>query len=557
MFISVAAAQTAKIDAIGWFNPNWAESDATDISADGSIVVGSARYGAGDRHAFRWSAVDGLQDLGTLNSSPNSSYANAISADGRVIAGQSYSSWAGDWRAFNKVSVGQLRDLDSLIVSSVYTNALGISGDGAVIVGQREVSTFRYRACRWTSVGYMSLGSIGGADSTSSATDVSVDGEVVVGSSGTPLAETHAFRWTPQLGMYDLRTIENAPGNSGASAVSSDGRFVVGHSQNLSSYYHAFLWSEAGGGMKDLSTIGNIAGNSFANCLSDDGNIVGGSSWTTAPGGQACIWIDGKPRSLWDLLKELGADLSNWTKFDSIDACTPDGLTLAGSGTYFNADTAFRVTLPDIRKPVADAGKDIVVTANGAKGIRVRLDGGESYDPDGGKLTYAWASPGIKFKDRRVRRPLALFPVGTKRVRLTVTDNEGDTDRDTVNVTVKLPKNSSARIKGADANDAFAYASGWAASGEANADTAAGYQSLLDANRVGLTLGDLVRWEEGGSLEAATVDYALLRSEQLRYGTEASAALLRAYGETGDEATLYAAYFALAGAGYAEADLSE
>jgi probable HAF family extracellular repeat protein len=60
-------------------------SAASGVSADGSVVVGSAYNAAGQLRAFRWTAARGMQDLGTLGGS--GSAATGISADGSVVVG--------------------------------------------------------------------------------------------------------------------------------------------------------------------------------------------------------------------------------------------------------------------------------------------------------------------------------------------------------------------------------------------------------------------------------------------------------------------------------------
>jgi probable HAF family extracellular repeat protein len=72
--------------------PGGGSSRANDVSADGSVVVGNAVSASGEIHAFRWTAVGGMQDLNQLYASllQNGSFlavAQAISPDGRYIVG--------------------------------------------------------------------------------------------------------------------------------------------------------------------------------------------------------------------------------------------------------------------------------------------------------------------------------------------------------------------------------------------------------------------------------------------------------------------------------------
>jgi probable HAF family extracellular repeat protein len=74
----------------------WAaiESEASGVSADGSVVVGWAYNAAGQYRAFRWTAARGMQDLGTLPGGMES-VAFGVSADGSVVVGWAYDNAAG------------------------------------------------------------------------------------------------------------------------------------------------------------------------------------------------------------------------------------------------------------------------------------------------------------------------------------------------------------------------------------------------------------------------------------------------------------------------------
>ncbi len=73
----------------------FADSTATGVSADGSMVVGEARYDYDEQtgnplmQAFRWDATSGLVPLGYLYDAMPTSGAFAVSADGRVVTGES------------------------------------------------------------------------------------------------------------------------------------------------------------------------------------------------------------------------------------------------------------------------------------------------------------------------------------------------------------------------------------------------------------------------------------------------------------------------------------
>jgi probable HAF family extracellular repeat protein len=81
------------------------ESEASGVSANGSVVVGWAKNAAGQTRAFRWTAAGGMEDLNTtyahlLTNGSVLIEARAISPDGRYIVGQGYNAATGRREAF-------------------------------------------------------------------------------------------------------------------------------------------------------------------------------------------------------------------------------------------------------------------------------------------------------------------------------------------------------------------------------------------------------------------------------------------------------------------------
>jgi probable HAF family extracellular repeat protein len=165
------------------------------VSADGAVVVGEAVNAAEQWRAFRWTAAEGMQDLGTLGG--DESYAYGVSADGAVVVGWARNA-AWQWRAFRWTASGGMQDLGTL--GGCCSEAYGVSADGSVVVGWARNAAGWERAFRWTASGGMrNLGTLGGL--VSWAYGVSADGSVVVGES-----LNYAFRWTASRGMEDLNT---------------------------------------------------------------------------------------------------------------------------------------------------------------------------------------------------------------------------------------------------------------------------------------------------------------------------------------------------------------
>jgi probable HAF family extracellular repeat protein len=200
--------------------PGYSYSLATDLSGDGSTMVGYCYSYGGPERAYRWTAKTGMQDLGVLGGAVGSR-ANGISDDGAVVVGES------GGRAFRWTVESGLQDLGTL-PGAEDAEALAVSADGQVVVGVAG-----NRAFRWTSAsGMEDLGTLAG-DASSEAMAVSGNGGVVVGRSGD-----RAFLWRAGTGMIDLEHhLSTEYGiDTGwihlwaANAVSDDGTTVTGSS---------------------------------------------------------------------------------------------------------------------------------------------------------------------------------------------------------------------------------------------------------------------------------------------------------------------------------------
>jgi probable HAF family extracellular repeat protein len=218
-------------------------SGAGGVNADGSVVVGggvSFSGGAAHTEAFRWTAASGMVGLGDLPGGIFSSYATDVSADGSAIVGYS-SSGNGFSEAFRWTAASGIVGLGDLPGGGFFSEAKGISADGSIVVGQSRIPVFGnsdLEAFRWTaSAGMVGLGDLPGGDFYSDALDVSADGSTIVGE-GNSDSGRQAVRWTSAGGIESLWDVLLAhgidPAADGwthlirATGVSANGNTIVG-----------------------------------------------------------------------------------------------------------------------------------------------------------------------------------------------------------------------------------------------------------------------------------------------------------------------------------------
>lgn len=156
--------------------------------------------------------------------------------------------------------------------------------DATVIVGKVWTSLDQFgqpvnpEAYRWTQAsGMVTLGTLPGCTS-SVATDVTMDGLVVFGTSSNGTGTKHVFRWTQATGMVQ---IDDFPSNTWVYIYysSSDGSALIGNWGDSSWGDTGFYWSQSTG-MFDLQFPGETS--SYASDMSQDGATVVGTSGTRA-----------------------------------------------------------------------------------------------------------------------------------------------------------------------------------------------------------------------------------------------------------------------------------
>lgn len=312
------------------------DSEALGISADGSTVVGSSESASGEE-AFRWTISGGMQGLGDFTGGEFLSRAIDVSADGSVIVGRGTAegilvgSPPGSPSFPVSVNVPfrwtESTGLQALSPGSIspQSSASGVSADGSVIVG----SVGNGDSFRWTAGnGLQIIGSSGGSGGfLGGASAVSADGSVVVGTNDN----FEGVRWTESEGMQPLGLLPGTNEQAGsATGISADGTVIVGSGTVIKTPYR---WT-AEDGLEELNDFDAVPFD-----VSADGSvIVGEAVITLGPfpsfpsfAFQAVVWdeVNGT-RILQDVLEsEFGFDLTGWT-LGRARAVSDDGLVIAG-----------------------------------------------------------------------------------------------------------------------------------------------------------------------------------------------------------------------------------
>ncbi len=328
-------------------------SDAAGINDSGQIT-GTSRVADGDKHAFFY---DGgiMTDIGTLGVI---SYGYGGINDSGQIAG---------------TSNGHAFFYDGGIMTNIgpRSSAYGINNIGQ-IAGTTSSRAFLYYRGTMTDIG-----TLGGTKAE--ASDINNCGQIAGGSHLTENSEYHAFLYDNGT-MIDLGALG---GNYSHAYGINDSGQVVGHSLTADEEFHAFLYDNDA--MVDLGTLGGTSSHAYG--INDSGQVVGRSYFALNDTKSHAFLYDENlgmldlnnlilPASGWEL--ELARDINSSGQ-------------IVGYGQINGRKRAFLLTpVPDSTIPVANAGKDLLVSADGQCGALVTLDGSGSYDNEGNELTYFW-----------------------------------------------------------------------------------------------------------------------------------------------------------------------
>jgi probable HAF family extracellular repeat protein len=307
------------------------------MSASGAVVAGVIND---TLNAFYWMPTTGVIFAGGVA-------ADGVSRDGRTIVG-----WAKDSRGVDQAAIWvrgtEWRLLGSFSPTAAPCDtalsiATDVSSNGEVVVGYARNGCAITHAYRWTeSTGMVDLGSsVDGRPSQ--ATGVSADGMVVVGSQTRADGFVQGARWVGSR----QELIPGALGGPGyvgsATAANHDGSIVVGRvcvpSAGPGLAQSAWIW-RAQGGTTCLTppqirpSPGPVIIVEVA-ATSDDGQVMGGSQNVAGSAdSNAVIWIDGQAAYLKDFLRANGVPnaFEGWPNTGTITGISPDGRVIVGWG---------------------------------------------------------------------------------------------------------------------------------------------------------------------------------------------------------------------------------
>ncbi len=309
---------------------------ATDISADGSVVVGNTE---GLYEPFRWTAEGGLEILaaGGGSGSPD------VSADGTQVSA-SIPGADGTYWTQGRWTLGQGWEEtmpppppDGYPMDDSYGSAWGLSEDGSTVVGlywRWGMPGGGAHASTWTrETGAIGLGSDGG---NSRANDANEDGSVIVGWDENP----EWGGWRPAVWVDGVKTIlAEHDAFCEASAVLPDGSVVLGQSLDDSTGLRVaarWIWNGTSWEENLLGALPGLHPNfgvAICNDATPDGSIIVGYNRFSNPGdATGFIWTEETGViDVEDYLADNGVTVPFEINITSVQAISYDGSIMVGT----------------------------------------------------------------------------------------------------------------------------------------------------------------------------------------------------------------------------------
>jgi len=327
--IGASVCAAASFEGLGYL-PGGACSEATAVSADGSVVVGTSCTASGVQ-AFRWTAAERIVGI-LIPAGLTETWTTDVSADGRYVLGYGRKSASLPYGYEGlrwEVSSGGMERIAETGLSII---AKGISGDGSIAVGTSWGASIEDEMFRWTAEGgIVRLGGLAGGAIRTDADAISADGLTIVGYRIYDEEPYHdCYRWSGGAASgFDAHT---------ANATSSDGSVVVGGAENEErGLMEAYRWTAEEGIVFLGTCVANFQSRALA--VSGDGSVIVGYVQNNSGFDEqkAFIWDqEHGMRLLQDVLEDdFGLDLSGWKLTEPwaswrATGISADGLTIVG-----------------------------------------------------------------------------------------------------------------------------------------------------------------------------------------------------------------------------------
>ncbi len=336
-FLALAAhtaAQTITPVGVGPIGPTFF---AGSISADGSTFLGKkSDTPGGTPYPVRWTVSLGMQDLRPLLGGVTPRI-EGVDGSGSILVG--FDAFSGNLHATRWTAFGGNEDLGAGPgASATSSSASRVSADSQVIFGGWTGAGQSGGLFRWTrDQGMQDIGRVFGA-SQYSIEGVSGDGAAMAGYAVVN-GNNVGFKWTQSTGFVALAPLSvGMP--SAAMGISQDASFIVGYSYLTQN--RATRWGSNG----VPQNLGVLAGgiDSYAYATNSDGSVVCGVSDAALLGDRAFLWT--QALGMVDLntyLPTIGVNLTGWT-LSECRGISADGHTLVGSGRYVNQQVGWIVS---------------------------------------------------------------------------------------------------------------------------------------------------------------------------------------------------------------------
>ena len=182
------------------------ELNATRLSADGNVVIGSVSWGSGGPFRHRAWGLGGVELLEVPSDSWESAVAEELSSDGAIVVGSAFQVDSGNQQAVRWDLAGKLTALNPIQDGAMGSSARLVTPDGSVIAGD----VFSYEGggivpFRWSEGdGFRQLGDPLANDDQVIVESLSEDGQVLSGQRYESDGDVATWYWTAEEGFRDV-----------------------------------------------------------------------------------------------------------------------------------------------------------------------------------------------------------------------------------------------------------------------------------------------------------------------------------------------------------------